>query len=711
MCTSNKFGNWLSAFLVGATSCLLLLVSGCSNKEQSPPEDCQPLIQICSCQGGCPIGFHCQDGSCAADTQNTLNLDAKTAEVSGTLTLNGGSPAKACTSKDDVVAVVQLEEVNSGARTQIYAYCGSASAADPVKFQSTIFQGTYKVSVFGNERAYSLLPIGAASAFLINSSLAVSGDMPSMNLDVKGYTVSGTVTHNGGSPAKSCVTAEDEVAKVLLDETSSGRHIELIASCASTGAAAPITFSGPVPAGTYKVSVRGSYGGGTSIPLLPLVGAQVANSRLYIYSDTSGVLLDTKTFQLAGRVTLNGVSPSMMCPLSGGSAAKLLLDEVTSANHIELAVPCNSSGELVFDEHVYPGTYKVSVLGAGGGSLSTLLPLTEPQVVEPSLNMNADVPSRALDVKAYKVSGSVTLNGGPPQKLCASKGHAVGKVLFDEVNSKAHIEFAATCTETGATSAVNFSGYVYAGNYTVSLTGYAPQESTTLLPMPGAQIMQPPLAVNADKAGLFLDAKAYTVSGTVTRNGGRSQKSCANLPGGAIAKVLFDETTTGNHIELLARCVDSAAASNVTFSGLVYSGTYRVSVAGVDLKDGAVTSLPAPGAQQVKAKVVVNANVSALALDAKTVHLSGKVTQNGGPGGAACDMQGDKAAKVLLDELDSHSHIELIASCESSGMANLRFGDAVFPGVYRVSLVGISSYTTNIPELPPTPILPRLQIR
>ena len=65
------------------------------------------------------------------------------------------------------------------------------------------------------------------------------------------------------------------------------------------------------------------------------------------------------------------------------------------------------------------------------------------------------------------------------------------------------------------------------------------------------------------------------MSGTVTLNGAQPTSTCNNSDR---AMVNFDDATNGYHIGIPVPC--NGATSPFTFTGSVYPGTYRVSVAG-----------------------------------------------------------------------------------------------------------------------------------
>jgi hypothetical protein len=121
------------------------------------------------------------------------------------------------------------------------------------------------------------------SAQVVLPSLSIQAAMSGLALDVKTVSVSGTITMNGGAPQVSCYAAGHSIAKVIFEETTLGYRIELLGRCSTSGSTAPITFSGTVYPGTYKISVIGyedysSY----SQTLIPKQTAQVVVVQLTI---------------------------------------------------------------------------------------------------------------------------------------------------------------------------------------------------------------------------------------------------------------------------------------------------------------------------------------------------------------------------------------------------------------------------------------------
>ena len=227
-----------------------------------------------------------------------------------------------------------------------------------------------------------------------------------------------------------------------------------------------------------------------------------------------------------------------------------------------------------------------------------------------------------LDVKTVTVAGTVTLNGAAPTSTCMTSSPAT--VQFQEINQGYTLSIAVPCTPTFA-----FSGTLYPGNYKVTVLG----NSNSNLPQGTAFVANPALELAVDKTGVVFDVKTVSIDGKVTLNGAPPSSSCSTS---SPATVLLHEITQGYNLTIAVPCTPSFA-----WSGNIYPGTYKVSVAG-----NSNSNLPQGTAFVVNAAMVLLANQSALNLDVKTVTIDGKVTLNGAAPTSTC-MTSSPASIVL----------------------------------------------------------------
>ncbi|HEX6836414.1 MAG TPA: hypothetical protein VF334_07555, partial [Polyangia bacterium] len=158
-------------------------------------------------------------------------IDIKTVNAAGTVTLNGAAPTANCPSASAAYskAAVHLTDKKNGYRFDVPITC----AATDWSWSGAVFPGSYVVTVDGGD-GYSNLP---QTAFVANSSLAVNNDVSNQALDVKTFTVSGTITLNGATPAQTsyCMSYPTATqATVRLTDATDGYSFSFSVLCNST---------------------------------------------------------------------------------------------------------------------------------------------------------------------------------------------------------------------------------------------------------------------------------------------------------------------------------------------------------------------------------------------------------------------------------------------------------------------------------------------
>jgi hypothetical protein len=376
------------------------------------------------------------------------------------------------------------------------------------------------------------------------------------------------------------------------------------------------------------------------------------------------LLLDVKAHLVSGLITLNGAQPMSGC--SSADRAYVHFDDAAKGYHFQIPVPCNGgSTPFTYSGYIYSGTYKVSVVGG----LSELPAV--PFVANPALVVSADIADLNYDVKAFSVSGLITLNGAQPTSGCSSADRAY--VHFDDDAKGYHFQLPVPCN--GGSTPFTYSGFVYPGTYKVSVAG-------GLSNLPSVPFLaNPSLVINANAANLNYDVKAFSVSGLVTLNGAQPTSGCSSADR---AYVHFDDAAKNYHFQLAVPC--NGGSTPFTYSGYVYAGTYKVSVA------GGLSELPSVPFLS-KPSLVVSANIANLDHDVVAYAVSGLVTLNGAQPMSGCSSA--DRAYVHFDDAQKSYYFQIPVPC-NGGSTPFTFSGFVYAGVYRV---GVSGGLSNLPSV------------
>jgi hypothetical protein len=600
-------------------------------------------------------------------------LHVQAVAVNGKVTLNGAVPVddKGCASSMTAPkAYVNLTEPTLGYQLAFAIPCNSASYA----FSGEVPSGTYQVTVtgVGGPPPSTNLP---AVPVVINPALSVTAATSTLTLDVTAFKVAGAVTLNGAPPANCPAGSLGTFTKALVrfDDTSRGTTLFFDKTCSDPD----YTFSWLIPPGTYKVTVAGDG------PVSNLPPAFVAAPALTIAAPMPNTGLDVKTVPVSGAITVNGAAPTN-CPanyLPTTAKAAVTFTETTYGNATSITIPCGSP-DYSFSGTVPSGTYQVTVSGIGAPF--TNLPSAE-FVVLPSLALTAAATNLSLDVKPISVGGKITLEGAVPVDgmACATAPTNTKALIFFKDTFGRTQQWNIPCSATN----YEFSGVLAAGTYEVSVQGWS---STTLPARP--QVVASALTVTAPMTALVFDAKAMlAVGGKITLNAvvPVNGMSCASHPTNFKAIVTLTETGTGARTMFDLSC----NTADYAFTGSVLPGTYQVEVSGFG---AAWTNLPTATYVYAPALVITTAMPS-LAVDVKTVPVSGTVTLNGaapadGPGCTGNPM-GQKALVVFTD-VGRGQEISLPIPCSPAGYA---FSGALFPGSYRVTVAAPNAALSNLP--------------
>lgn len=358
---------------------------------------------------------------------------------------------------------------------------------------------------------------------------------------------------------------------------------------------------------------------------------------------------DEKTLHVSGVVTSNGVVPDQSCAGDElrGQVFFYAEDGVAS---FALPIPCATAGEpFTWSGDIYPGAYRVAVMGTE----SSLPPMTI--TVASGLEVRADRDDFAFDVANHRVAGTLTQNGVTPS---CTAGSEAAQVLFDEPTTGAFFSFPIPCPDAG--QPLGWSGTVTPGTYRVRLLGENVAFPTSM------HTLETALPVEADVLDLAHDVTTYPISGTVTLNG--------QVPGqpascrGSRGHVSLESTADGAQA-IQIPC--AAAGTPFTFSGVVYAGSYVVTVTGQN------SDLPnqtfRPGLS-----LDVGAPVADLALDVTAHPVAGTVTLNGAAP-AACI--GAIWGQVSMYEAKKGYSFNVDVPCAGGAFA---FAALLYPGTYGV---------------------------
>jgi len=565
--------------------------------------------------------------------------DVTTKAVSGIITLNGAQPTSACGSSDR--ATVKLDDDARNYHFSFVVPC--TGTASPFAWSGSVYPGVYKITVAGG---YSDLP---AEPYLVDAARTINAPT-TFTFDVVAKAVSGVITLNGAQPTSACGSSDR--ATVKLDDNARNYHFSFVVPC--TGTASPFAWSGTVFPGVYNITVVGGY---SNLPNQPyqVAAAQTINAPTTFNSDVVAVAV-------SGVITLNGAQPTSACGSSDRATVKL--EDNARNYHFSFVVPCTGTASpFAWSGTVYPGVYNITVTGG----YSTLP--NQPYRVAAAQTINAPTTFNS-DVVAVAVSGVVTLNGAQPTSACGSSDRAT--VKLDDNARNYHFSFVVPCT--GTASPFAWSGTVFPGVYDISVTG-----GYSTLPNQPYQVATAQ-TINAPATFTF-DVVSVAVSGIVTQNGAQPTSACGSSDR---ASIKLDDDSRNYHFTFVVPC--TGTASPFAWSGSVYPGVYKITVAGV------YSTLPMQP-YLVDAARTISAPTT-FTWDVLTRNVCGTLTVDGAQPTSACGSS-DRAT-VQYDDNARNYHFNFIVPCTGTA-SPFNYTGTLYPGVYRVSVTGGYS---NIPPQP-----------
>jgi len=452
---------------------------------------------------------------------------------------------------------VHLVDATDGYRFDLDVPCSSST----FQWGGSVFPGTYAVSVDGDPN-YSNVP---TAPFTANSALAITGTVSGQALAIKTVHAAGTVTLNGAAPTATCpsVSTAYNKAVVHLSDAKNGYRFDIPVTCAQTDWA----WTGSVYPGTYAVTVDG----GDGYSNLPLTAFQ-ANPTLAVNNDVSGQALNVQTFTASGTVTLNGAAPGQNANCQSfptATQATVRLTDKDKGYSFDFPVQCSASTPT-WTGTVFPGNYRITV--AGDPSYSNLP--SSAFVAKDGQAVSGAISNLALDVKTTTVAGTITLNAAAPTSdpACTSNPLQTKAVVrLTNATLGYAFDFEVPCSS----STFAWSGDVFPGTYQVTVSG------SDYSNLPNEAFMaNASLAVSTPVSGQALDVKTAPVGGTLALNGAApsTTTACNPNPTATKANVAFVDTTSGYAFQVPVAC----SAANFSWTGVVYPGTYRISVAGAN---------------------------------------------------------------------------------------------------------------------------------
>jgi hypothetical protein len=270
--------------------------------------------------------------------------------VGGTVTLDGALPVAngGCFQAGEVIFVDAKMQ-----QTSFSIPCGANT------WTGSIAAGTYDIFVSDGTNGSNLLQPG----FPAVKAMAINANKTNFVFDEKTVTVSGKVTLNGQDPATvgTCTAGGNQFEGTVRFSQKDGPSFGLPIPCS----AGVFAWTGKVYPGTYNLTVDG-LNGSSSLPdesfkLASTVDASVSKS---------GINVDVLTTNVAGKVTLNGMQPSTTTACNANPSSHKAAVQLFNIDHgatFSLPILC-SSVDFSFVGVVFPGSYRISVSGAGGFS-------------------------------------------------------------------------------------------------------------------------------------------------------------------------------------------------------------------------------------------------------------------------------------------------------------------------------------------------------
>lgn len=328
----------------------------------------------------------------ALTTSGSLDVDVPTVTVRGDVTVNGAPMPNESSERGALVIAHAGDDSGAGLVTKGFGSDGPASYA------VSLVAGTYDVTFVGNSALClgppSLVPCNAAKV-ATGVDLTASG---SLDVDVPAVTVHGDVTVNGAP------MASEESSRGALNFAPVGALEGQGVRTRELGTSGRAQYSLRLVKGRYVVMFEGN--GSlciTGVPEVPCNAGVVVNDANLAASGALDVDLPAVTVQ--GAVTVNGAAmPTESFDRGALSFAR--------GAHVWLTPSFATSAPATYAARLLAGSYTVGFAGNPGlcAEGATQVPCNSAALLERDLVTSG---SLDVDVPAIRVSGNVTLRGGP----------------------------------------------------------------------------------------------------------------------------------------------------------------------------------------------------------------------------------------------------------------------------------------------------------
>lgn len=530
------------------------------------------------------------------------------------------------------------------------------------------------------------------SGLTCSSGVCTTTPSSELILDVKTVRVSGRITLNGATPTlgSSCTgNPSSTTATITFTDAVRKNSFAVTTRCSDP----TFSFAETVYPGTYEVKVSGS-STFTNLPFPPLV----VSPALSVSANTSNLMFDVKTITVAGRLTLNGATPTRGTYCTGnpnGQSATVSFGDTTRGIYFDLPIPC-SDPTFSFSGSIYPGSYKVAFMNELSPGSSNI-PLRG-ILAGPPLTVAANTSGLVLDIKTVNASGRITFNGAAPIRgasCAANPTNATAAVYFTDKTTGNQLTLFSRCND----ATFSFSGLLFPGTYEVRVGGGgAPVSNIPVAAAANAFLAIPEQIITADVTNLILDVKAFSASGNVLLNGIPPARgpTCATSTTAVTAVVLLRDLARNYSTSLDLTCGNPSFA----FSSTLYPGTYEVRVWNPIGESN--SSIPKTNAATqgflVNPAMDLSAAASNLSFDVQSVTLSGRVTVNGATPPPLSICSGSPTATtttiLLKEKIRGYEH-SLKSLCADTTYG---FMGPVFPGTYEVRVTGpMPPVVGNIP--------------
>lgn len=469
----------LSLFLLP----LVCLQAACTEKKLPAAEDVLDLSQSPDMTDG---GVIKDDGgplppSCPGVplvTSGALDVDLKSLQVSGTVTLNGQPMPDATRERGRIL----FTATKTGASVS-----ASLKSSGPATYALVLAPGTYSVRFVGNGAlcgsASNTIPCidGVLQQEL---TLTSSGAVP---LDLKSVTISGRVTLDGGE-----LPSGADGSGSLVFKNAAGEADTSVNSAPLSG------YRMVLLPGTYTVEWKPRFGRCEAGQGLPCIGGPL---RKDLNVQSSGaVSFDLQTTRVSGQVTVAG------SPVSGPEQG---LGEVSFAlqggGTVTTAASASGKGLAAYSLTLLKGTYDLSFAPAGGNDCTKQVPcvsgpLQQGVPLTSSGTVNVDVP-------AISVRGAVTFGG-------KSAGEFENGTLVFTLASGGSV----TTRGTGPRRLGSYALRVLPGRYAVSFRGGPGCNTGPAVTPCNGGVLTTGIVLTTDGTADF-DVPVVSISGQITVNG------------------------------------------------------------------------------------------------------------------------------------------------------------------------------------------------